>query len=105
MVSIERADYCMSKAAASMMAQNFAVRLAPNNIGVFELRPGIIETPMTAGVRDKYTPRIENGLVPAMRWANPRILDLSFCLWHAVNWRLRRETSSQSMAGYQFHRL
>jgi NAD(P)-dependent dehydrogenase (short-subunit alcohol dehydrogenase family) len=70
-VSIERADYCMSKAAASMMAQNFAVRLAPNNIGVFELRPGIIETPMTAGVRDKYTPRIESGLVPAMRWGEP----------------------------------
>ena len=71
MVSIERADYCMSKAAASMMAQNFAVRLAPNNIGVFELRPGIIETPMTLGVRDKYTSRIENGLVPAMRWGEP----------------------------------
>ncbi len=68
MVSIERAEYCVSKAAAAMMAQLFAVRLAPEGIGVFELRPGIIATEMTAGVRDKYTDRIEGGLVPAARW-------------------------------------
>ncbi|MBT8414565.1 MAG: SDR family oxidoreductase, partial [Boseongicola sp.] len=48
------------------------VRLAPHGIGVFELRPGIIDTDMTAGVRDKYTTRIENGLVPAARWGEPR---------------------------------
>lgn len=71
MVSIKRAEYCVSKAAASMMAQNFAVRLAPHDIGVFELRPGIIDTPMTMGARDQYNPRIENGLVPAMRWGKP----------------------------------
>ncbi|MEO1108155.1 MAG: 3-ketoacyl-ACP reductase [Pseudomonadota bacterium] len=68
MVSIERAEYCVSKAAAAMMAQLFAVRMAPHGIGVFELRPGIIATEMTAGVRDKYTDRIEGGLVPAARW-------------------------------------
>ncbi len=71
MVSIERADYCVSKAAAAMMAQLFAVRLAPEGIGVFELRPGIIATEMTAGVRDKYADRIEGGLVPAARWGEP----------------------------------
>ncbi len=71
MVSIERAEYCVSKAAAAMMAQLFAVRLAPEGIGVFELRPGIIATEMTAGVRDKYTDRIEGGLVPAARWGEP----------------------------------
>lgn len=71
MVSVERADYCISKAAAAMMAQAFAVRLAPLGIGVFELRPGIIATDMTAGVRDKYTARIEGGLVPAARWGQP----------------------------------
>lgn len=68
MVSVERAEYCLSKAGAAMMAQLFAVRLAPHGIGVFDLRPGIIETGMTAGVRDKYTERIEGGLVPAARW-------------------------------------
>jgi NAD(P)-dependent dehydrogenase (short-subunit alcohol dehydrogenase family) len=71
MVSIERAEYCISKAGAAMMAELYAVRLAPHGIGVFELRPGIIETGMTAGVKDKYTARIEGGLVPAARWGVP----------------------------------
>lgn len=71
MVSIERAEYCLSKAGAAMMAELFAVRLAPHGIGVFEIRPGIIETPMTSGVKDKYTARIEDGLVPAARWGQP----------------------------------
>ncbi|WP_170476132.1 3-ketoacyl-ACP reductase [Ruegeria arenilitoris] len=72
MVSVERAEYCVSKAAAAMMAQLFAVRLAPHGIGVFELRPGIIATEMTEGVREKYTDRIEGGLVPAARWGEAR---------------------------------
>ncbi len=72
MVSVERGEYCMSKAGASMMAQLFAARLAPDGIGVFELRPGIIATDMTAGVRETYTARIEAGLVPAARWGEPR---------------------------------
>jgi NAD(P)-dependent dehydrogenase (short-subunit alcohol dehydrogenase family) len=71
MVSIERAEYCVSKAGAAMMAGLFAVRLAPHGIGVFEVRPGIVETGMTAGVKDKYTARIEEGLVPAGRWGQP----------------------------------
>lgn len=71
MVSVERAEYCVSKAGAAMMAELFAVRLAPHGIGVFELRPGIIETGMTAGVKDRYTARIEGGLVPAARWGQP----------------------------------
>ncbi len=71
MVSVERAEYCISKAGAAMMTQLFAARLAPLGIGVFELRPGIIATDMTAGVKDKYTARIEGGLVPAARWGQP----------------------------------
>lgn len=71
MVSVERAEYCISKAGATMMAKLFAARLAPLGIGVFELRPGIIETGMTAGVKDKYTALIEGGLVPAGRWGRP----------------------------------
>lgn len=71
MVSVERAEYCISKAGAAMMTKLFAARLAPHGIGVFELRPGIIETGMTAGVKDKYTARIEGGLVPAGRWGRP----------------------------------
>lgn len=71
MVSVERADYCLSKAGAAMMAQLFAARLAGDGIGVFELRPGIIATDMTAGVKDAYTDRIGGGLVPARRWGVP----------------------------------
>jgi NAD(P)-dependent dehydrogenase (short-subunit alcohol dehydrogenase family) len=71
LASPERADYCISKAAAAMAAQTLALRLAPHGIGVFELRPGIIETGMTAGVKDKYTARIAGGLVPAGRWGQP----------------------------------
>ena len=70
-VSVERAEYCLSKAGASMMAALFAARLAPHGIGVFEVRPGIIETAMTAGVRAKYDARINEGLVPAGRWGQP----------------------------------
>lgn len=70
MVSVERADYCISKAAASMMARAFALRFA-GAFGVFEIRPGIIETPMTEGVRDKYDAKIAAGLVPAGRWGTP----------------------------------
>ena len=71
MASPERADYCISKAAAAMVAQTLALRLASHGIGVFELRPGIIETGMTAGVKDKYTALIEGGLVPTGRWGRP----------------------------------
>lgn len=71
LASIERGEYCVSKSGASMVARLFALRLAPLNIGVFELRPGIVATEMTAGVREKYTARIEGGLVPAHRWGEP----------------------------------
>jgi len=72
MASVERAEYCMSKAGAAMMSNLFALRLAPHGIGVFELRPGIIATDMTAGVREKYDARIKDGLVPAARWGEPK---------------------------------
>jgi NAD(P)-dependent dehydrogenase (short-subunit alcohol dehydrogenase family) len=71
MASVERAEYCLSKAGAAMMAQLFALRLAAAGIGVFELRPGIIDTAMTAGVRDRYDALIAGGGVPAGRWGRP----------------------------------
>jgi NAD(P)-dependent dehydrogenase (short-subunit alcohol dehydrogenase family) len=71
MASPDRADYCISKAAASMAAQALALRLAAHGIGVFELRPGIIETAMTGPVKEKYDARIADGLVPMNRWGHP----------------------------------
>jgi 3-oxoacyl-[acyl-carrier protein] reductase len=71
LASINRGDYCVSKAGLSMAARLFALRLAPVGIPVFEVRPGIIATDMTAKVRDMYDKRIADGLVPEGRWGQP----------------------------------
>lgn len=67
-VSTDRADYCIAKAALGMTTQLFAARLAEERIGVFELRPGIIATDMTAPVAAKYERAIAEGLTPIRRW-------------------------------------
>lgn len=68
LASPERADYCISKAGLAMFVQNLALRLAGTDIGVYELRPGVIRTDMTAKVSEKYDRLIAGGLVPAGRW-------------------------------------
>lgn len=70
-VSTNRADYCMTKAAMSMMTKLFAVRLAEEKIQVFEICPGVIETDMTAPVKEKYDRLIAEGLWPIRRWGKP----------------------------------
>ena len=69
--STSRAEYCVSKAALSMTAALFADALATKGINVYEVRPGIIATDMTAGVKDKYDRLITGGLVPQGRWGRP----------------------------------
>ncbi len=69
--STARAEYCLSKAGVSMMTTLFADRLAGDGIGVFEIRPGIIATDMTAGVKAKYDALIAEGLTPTKRWGEP----------------------------------
>lgn len=69
--SISRAEYCMSKAALGMMTKLFAVRLADAAIPVYEVRPGIIQTDMTAGVKEKYDNLIQGGLTLEKRWGTP----------------------------------
>ena len=71
LASVNRGEYCVSKAGLSMAAKLFALRLAPVGIPVFEVRPGIIATDMTARVRDVYDKRIADGLVPERRWGQP----------------------------------
>ena len=71
MVSTARGEYCVSKAGLAMAARLFAVRLAAHGIPVYEVRPGIIATDMTAVVRDVYDARIADGLVPERRWGQP----------------------------------
>jgi NAD(P)-dependent dehydrogenase (short-subunit alcohol dehydrogenase family) len=69
--SVNRGDYCVSKAGLSMAARLFAVRLASHGIPVYEVRPGIIDTDMTAPIREAYDQRIADGLVPERRWGTP----------------------------------
>jgi 3-oxoacyl-[acyl-carrier protein] reductase len=69
--STNRADYCISKAGVSMMTALFADRLSAGNVRVFEVRPGIIRTQMTAPVAEKYDRLIEQGLLPISRWGTP----------------------------------
>lgn len=64
----ERGDYCVAKAGLHMLTHLFADRLARHGIGVFEVCPGIVETDMTAGIREKYDRRIADGLLPLARW-------------------------------------
>jgi 3-oxoacyl-[acyl-carrier protein] reductase len=71
MASPNRGEYCVSKAGLAMAAKLFAVRLAPAGVPVYEVRPGIISTDMTAGVRQMYDQRIADGLVPEQRWGRP----------------------------------
>jgi NAD(P)-dependent dehydrogenase (short-subunit alcohol dehydrogenase family) len=69
--SVNRGDYCITKAGVSMATQLFAVRLAEYGIPVYEVRPGIIQTDMTAGVTEKYDRLIEGGLTLQKRWGQP----------------------------------
>jgi len=71
MASVARGEYCISKAGISMASQLWAVRLAEFGIDVFEVRPGIIETDMTSGVKEKYDQLISEGLIPQNRWGTP----------------------------------
>jgi 3-oxoacyl-[acyl-carrier protein] reductase len=69
--STNRGDYCLSKAALGMSSRLWAVRLAEYGIPVYEVRPGVIKTDMTAGVEGKYDALIAGGLIPQNRWGFP----------------------------------
>jgi 3-oxoacyl-[acyl-carrier protein] reductase len=69
--SVSRPEYCVSKAALSMTATLFADALSGRGVDVFEVRPGIIATDMTAPVKAKYDKLIAGGLVPQGRWGTP----------------------------------
>jgi 3-oxoacyl-[acyl-carrier protein] reductase len=71
LASPERLDYCMTKAGLAAFSQGLALRLAETGISVFEIRPGIIRSDMTAGVSAKYDALIDGGLVPMKRWGEP----------------------------------
>jgi 3-oxoacyl-[acyl-carrier protein] reductase len=69
--SVNRGEYCISKAGLGMVNQLWAVRLADAGVQVLEIRPGIMATDMTTGVKDKYDKLLAEGLVPQKRWGTP----------------------------------
>ena len=70
--SINRGEYCISKAGISMMTKLYADKLAAFDIPVFEIRPGIIETQMSAPAKEKYETLLEEGTFPIKRWGQPQ---------------------------------
>jgi 3-oxoacyl-[acyl-carrier protein] reductase len=70
-VSINRGEYCIAKAGLSMLSQLFATRLGADGIPVYEVRPGVIKTDMTAAVTAKYDKLISEGLSIQPRWGQP----------------------------------
>lgn len=75
--STNRGEYCVSKAGISMLTKLYADRLASENIYVYEIRPGIIETDMTATVKEKYDRLFEQGICPIKRWGTPEDIGLA----------------------------
>jgi 3-oxoacyl-[acyl-carrier protein] reductase len=103
--SVNRGEYCISKAGISMTTQLFADRLAGEGIPVFEVRPGIILTDMTAKVADKYQKMIAEGLTPIRRFGQPE--DVADCVLAALSGRLDFATGQVLNAdgGFQIRRL
>jgi NAD(P)-dependent dehydrogenase (short-subunit alcohol dehydrogenase family) len=69
--SVNRGDYCVSKAALAMLTPLFAARLAELGVRAYEIRPGVIATDMTGPVKEKYDRLIAGGLTPIRRWGTP----------------------------------
>lgn len=76
--STERAEYCIAKAGISMITKLFAARMADENVGVFEISPGIIKTDMTSAVTEKYQKLIDDGITPIKRFGEPQ--DIANCV-------------------------
>lgn len=99
--SVSRGEYCISKAGISMTTLLFADRLAEYGIPVFEVRPGIIKTDMTATVTEKYDKLIGEGVTPIRRWGTPE--DVARCVLAAASGLLDFGTGTVLNADGGFH--
>ena len=99
--SVSRGEYCISKAGVSMITTLFADKLAEFGIPVFEVRPGIIKTPMTEVVTAKYDKLIAEGITPIKRWGTPE--DVAKCVVAAASGLLDFGTGTVLNADGGFH--
>jgi 3-oxoacyl-[acyl-carrier protein] reductase len=104
-VSRNRGEYCISKAGMTMMTKLFAERLSDYGIQVFEISPGIIDTPMTEKVHEKYDKLIDEGLTPIKRWGKP--IDVAKPVIAIVSGLLPYSTGTiiDIDGGFHIHRL
>lgn len=99
--SVNRGEYCISKAGVSMITRLFADRLAEYGIMVNEVRPGIIATNMTSKVQEKYDRLIAEGLLPIKRWGRPE--DVAMAVWTLCNGSLPYVTGQSIDVDGGFH--
>lgn len=101
-VATDRVEYCASKAGVAMLTQVFARGLAPEQIYVYEVRPGVIDTPMTSVVHDKYTRMIEEeDAFPIARWGQPS--DVASAISALVSGKFRYSTGEVINVDGGFH--
>jgi len=99
--SVNRGEYCISKAGVTMITKLFADRLAEYGVMVNEVRPGIISTEMTEKVKDKYDALIEGGLLPIKRWGTPE--DVASAVWTLCSGALPYVTGQSVEVDGGFH--
>jgi NAD(P)-dependent dehydrogenase (short-subunit alcohol dehydrogenase family) len=103
--SINRAEYCMSKAGLSMASSIFADRLSKENIRVFEVRPGIIQTDMTLKVKDRWDRAISEGRVPQNRWGLPEDVGKAVASIARGDWDFSTGMIFDISGGLNIHKL
>jgi 3-oxoacyl-[acyl-carrier protein] reductase len=103
--STNRAEYCISKAGLSMATTVFADRLSREGILVYELRPGIIQTDMTAKIKDKYDKLIGEGLVPQKRWGLPQEIGKAIASIARGDWNFSTGMVFEISGGLNIHKL
>lgn len=103
--SPNRAEYCISKSGLSMASTIFADRLSNEGILVFEIRPGVISTDMTAKMKDKYDKLISEGLVPQKRWGFPEDIGRAVASISRGDWNFSTGMVFEISGGLNIHRL
>lgn len=103
--STSRAEYCISKAGLSMASLVFSDRLSKEDIKVFEVRPGIIQTDMTSRVKDKYDKMIQDGLIPQNRWGRPEDISKAVASIARGDWDFSTGTVFEISGGLNIHKI
>jgi len=103
--STNRSEYCISKAALSMVSTIFADRLSKEEILVYEVRPGVIQTDMTAKIKDKYEKLINEGLVPQKRWGLPSEIGQAVASIARGDWSFSTGMIFEISGGLNIHKL